>query len=142
VPAELPPIVPQPVPGLTASGLAWASFFLGLASVLGVVLFVAIVLAHVAGLDPEAVRSQALLQRYIEEHPLLYAGGGICCLGELAGLLGLVLGIVGLSQERARPTRNGRTFSILGIVFGSLPLLCCVVYLIFVLVALTSGGIP
>ncbi|MGC8875230.1 MAG: zinc ribbon domain-containing protein [Chloroflexia bacterium] len=141
VPAP-PPIVPEPTALPTASGLAWASFLLGLASVLGVILYVGIVLAYSAGLSPENLRSQEFLLRYIQEHPLLYAGSGCCFLGELGALVGLILGIVGLSRERVRPTRLGRTFSILGIAIGALPLLCCIAYFVLLFLALASGGVP
>ncbi len=142
-PVQAPsPVVPEHAPLPTASGLAWASFLLGLASVLGVLLFVGIVLVYATGLTPEDLRSQEFLQRYIQEHPLLYAGSGCCFLGELGALVGLILGIVGLSRERVRPTRLGRTFSILGIVIGAVPLLCCVGYIVFLFLALASGGLP
>lgn len=59
--------------------------------------------------------------------------GGCCLLGELAALLGLVFGIVGLSQERDQPTQRGRTHSIVGLVLSVIPLLCCAVFLIFVM---------
>jgi hypothetical protein len=53
---------------------------------------------------------------------------------QLLALAGLILGIVGVSQEGKRPTQSGKALGIVGIVLSLLPLLCCVTLVLLYLV--------
>ncbi|MBN1485732.1 MAG: zinc-ribbon domain-containing protein [Chloroflexia bacterium] len=150
--APLPDTVSLP----PSSGLAKASLWLGIA---GLVLIILTVVASVmfaysmyeelerAGVIGEIERGIAPdpqeLQEIFSESDLENLGGiglgvvGCCLLSMLSAVLGLVLGIIGLSQESTQPTQRGRTYSIIGIVLGALPLLCCVG--IFILNLLQGG---
>ena len=55
-------------------------------------------------------------------------------------LIGLLLGIVGVAQERRQPTRSGKVRGIVDIALSSAPLLCCVTSLLLALLMLTGAG--
>lgn len=152
---RIPAIVPLTPPGLgPAEGTvpptagsnapARASLWLGICSLATLVLvlvatFVAVVV-WIGSLPPQLAtqlqESPEQIQRMFEDPQyqeammplgLISLGTmGCCSLVEIAALGGIILGIVGLSREKSRPTRNGRSHSIVGIVCSVLPLLCCV----------------
>ncbi len=151
-PSPLPSYTPpEPHPDLpSSSSMAKASLGLGIGGLLALGIAVVLVIVLTvqvigqSGLDfwrQVQDMTQEELQRYLRENAELrealgtlgIAGlGAIGCflLGELAAVLGLVFGVVAMSQERSLPTRNGRTHSIIGIVLSILPLLCCVAVIV------------
>jgi quinol-cytochrome oxidoreductase complex cytochrome b subunit len=56
----------------------------------------------------------------------------------VAGLLGLIFGIIALNQEKTRPTQSGRTQAIVGIVLSCVPLLCCVAIIIVMIIGISA----
>ncbi|MGB9723730.1 MAG: hypothetical protein ACP5OO_01385 [Chloroflexia bacterium] len=96
-----------------------------------------------AYLDPEAFaalmnRDPALRQAVETGGTVVLIGLGLFLLAELGALLGLVLGVIGLAQEKVAPTRQGRTHSIIGIVVGAFPLFCCLGLLILFFAGLAA----
>lgn len=62
--------------------------------------------------------------------------GILMCLGPLTGITAIVAGVIGRKAARDNPaTVGGATFSLVGIVLGSVNLLLCVGYLLLVLVS-------
>jgi hypothetical protein len=149
-----PVVTPQPidmaVPQASSSGMAKAGMWLGIASVAMIVLMVLAVVVGAFALvdqfspdifeelqrDPTPENIERLFSQGELERIGAFGMGavGCCLLSELCALLGLIFGVVGLTQESSRPTRSGRTHSIVGIVFSVLPLLCCVAYFLLILV--------
>ncbi len=156
-----PPVGESPLPLPSSSGPAKASLWLG---ILGIVLVILGIVVPIVGVlqnetlrefsfeqpvtegDINRLTQDPAFQEMIQEFsPLGFGAMALCGLGELGALVGLILGIVGLSQEESRPTRSGRAHSIIGIVLSALPLLCCVALGIFYLVGLgqaVGGATP
>jgi len=151
-PAEVPPVA---VAGSSAP--AKASLWLGIGSLVATTLvivatFVAVAV-WIANQPPELVtrlqESPEQVQRLlVDPHyqdavmPLAVislGAMGCCSLAEIAAVLGIVMGIVGLAREKSRPTRNGRSHSIVGMVLGVLPLLCCVGGIIIQLLSMAGA---
>jgi hypothetical protein len=74
--------------------------------------------------------------------PISIAAFVLFALSSLAGLLGIITGSLGLSQERRQPTQQGRSFCITSIVLSAPPLLCCVVYCILTAFSVSGIGLP
>lgn len=154
-PPGIGPVEIQPVAGSSAP--AKASLWLGIGSLVTTILVVvatfAAVAVWIANQPPELVtqlqEAPEQIQRLLENPQyqdavmplaLISLGSmGCCSLAEIAAVLGIVLGIVGLTREKGRPTRNGRSHSIVGIVCSVLPLLCCVGGIIIQLLS-TAGA--
>lgn len=148
--AEPSPAVGMAAPQASSSGMAKAGMWLGIVSIVMIVLMVlAIVVASFMLVDqfspdileelqrdPSPENIERMFSRGDLERIGTFGFGaiGCCLLSELCALLGLIFGVVGLTRESSRPTRSGRTHSIVGIVFSILPLLCCVAYFLLVFV--------
>ncbi len=158
-PPDLESAGPQAAPSLS-SGPARASLILSLVALLLLVL--SLVIATVAVIQvgnflqardprildwiyshPEIV--QSLMRRDPVLRQALETGGMFALIGlvlfllaEVGACLGLVLGVMGLAQEKVRPTRQGRTHSTIGIVLGVFPLFCCLGLLILVFASLAA----
>lgn len=128
-PVLYPAPIVQPAAGSSvprASGVATASTVLGLLSiVLSVSTYLALVFLMAPYVDAGAVPSAEEFQSLIGTTTAL-ALVALLVLGQLLAMIGLILGIVGLSQEGRHPTRSGKPLSVIGIVTSCLPLLCCV----------------
>jgi ABC-type Fe3+ transport system permease subunit len=133
--------------------MAKASMWLGIISLVLLVLAIVVSVAGVFGapdfweaiqdVDPENIDrliNDPDMQESAQSASLVFLSSTGCCfLGMLGALLGLIFGIVGISQEQDRPTRSGRTHSIVGIVLSVIPLLCCVATIVAYIVVL--GGV-
>jgi hypothetical protein len=122
-----------------SSGVATASLVLGILSiVVSVSTYVAFTLLLVPYVDvstgtmPSAEDVQSLART-----PAALGIVALLVLGQLLAMLGLIMGIVGLTQERRRPTRSGKALGVIGIACSCIPLLCCVTY---VLLAWSGAG--
>ena len=135
-----PPVAAPTLP--RSSGVSIGSLILGILGVLLVI--VAIALSYTLGAEMVSRFGQSLevtqdeIMRLAED-PAFQAnviGIAVCFLGGLLfALIGFILGIVGIAQEGNRPTQSGKALSIVGLVLSSLPLLCCVSFLVIGLVA-------
>jgi hypothetical protein len=66
--------------------------------------------------------------------------GGMFCLGPLPGIAALILGLVGLSQIKSAPDRNGgKPFAIIGIATGALSIAIFVGWLVIIIIANAAG---
>jgi len=123
---------PSPPAG---SGMATASLILGVLAILCILLTA--FLAYGLGtnilreLGSEFTTEEA--QRLATDPAFQSTAIGVLAafaFSELLGLSGLILGIIGVSQESKRPTRSGKVLGIAGIVVSLVPLLCCVASLL------------
>ncbi len=150
-----PEAIPPP-----SSGPARASLILSLLALLGIVLSLVITFiaaAQVGNLlqarDPRILdwlfTHPALIQRLLQRDPVLRqaleTGSTLALIGlflfllsEMGACLGLVLGVIGLAQEKVRPTVQGRTHSMIGIVVSIIPLFCCLGLLILFFASLAA----
>lgn len=143
-----------------SSGPARASLILSLLALLLLVL--SLVITVVASVwagnflqarDPRILdwmySNPAMIQRLMQRDPVLrqaletvgtaaLVGLGLFLLAELGACLGLVLGVIGLAQERVQPTLHGRAHSTIGIVLGIFPLFCCLGLLILFFASLAA----
>lgn len=162
------PLLPSPaveltgpeVPPSPSSGPARASLILSLLALLLIVL--SLLLTVVASIwagnflqtrDPRILdwiySNPVMIQRLMQRDPVLrqaletvattaLVGLGFFLLAELGACLGLVLGVIGLAQEKVRPTLRGRTHSTIGIVLSIFPLFCCLGLLILFFASLAA----
>ncbi len=127
-----------PAPEMRASsGASTASLVLGILSILLVIL--SVVLTYTLGasiiqqIGGNTAPSQAEIMRLAQDPAFQSNAIGIfiCIIAALLmALIGFILGIVGIAGEGRSPTRSGKTFGILGLVFSALPLLCCASFFI------------
>jgi len=123
-----------------SSSVAKASLVLGIVGIVLIALVVILLSSLVGSITGLNLTSEAEITKFAEENVGRFTGVFVCLVGaELAALAGLILGIVGLSQEKGRPTQGGRTLSIIGTVLSALPLLCCVCYFGFGLIGVAGA---
>ncbi len=143
-----------------SSGPACASLVLSLLALLLVVLSLVITVVAIVWVgnflqarDPRILdwiySNPAITRELLQRDPVLrqaletagtatLVGLGLFLLAELGACLGLVLGAIGLAQEKIRPTLQGRTHSTIGIVLSIFPLLCCLGLLILFFASLAA----
>lgn len=153
------PAGPQAAPS-PSSGPARASLILSLVALLLLVLSLVITVMAVIQVgnflqarDPRILdwiySNPGIVQNLIQRDPVLRqaleTGGTFSLIGlvlfllaEMGACLGLVLGVMGLAQEKVRPTQQGRAHSTIGIVLSIFPLFCCLGLLILVFASLAA----
>lgn len=148
VPASTPLAGPNPLAQLTfapplpgSSGLSTASLIL---SILSIVALVSVYGIYMVLLTPliSATAGQPSVDdiQHLLGGPEIVAISAFYILSMLLALIGLILGIVGISQEGKRPTRHGKALGIVGLALSIVPLLCCVTSLLIGIVALTGAS--
>jgi hypothetical protein len=136
-PPAYPQAYPPAYPTASSSGMAKASLWLGIAGVGLIVLMFILSLAIGGGIASLTNPSD------LTNISGAVGAGAICVTisffaSPVAGLLGLIFGIIALNQEKTQPTQSGRTQAIVGIVLSCVPLLCCVAMVILYIVALST----
>ncbi len=140
-PAYAPPpaYTPPSYPTAASSGTAKASMWLGIIAV-GLIVLYFIISFAIAG-SVSSISSMSDLNAFTR-------GAGAAAViatifffaSPVLGLIGLILGIVALNQEKTQPTQGGRTQAIVGVVLSCVPLLCCLVMVIFILIGLSAAS--
>jgi hypothetical protein len=157
--SPLPPTSPplgteESIPSPRSSTLARAGLGLGVGSLVLFILAVAGIIITWTML-PEGALDQFSTAEEIQDLlsdpefvealgptvPITIATIILLLLASLAGLLGVIVSSLGLSQEQRQRTPQGRTFCIIGIVLSSPSLLCCVAYCILTALSLSAGGV-
>ncbi|REE82643.1 hypothetical protein A8990_1177 [Paenibacillus taihuensis] len=110
---------PGPMPVKTQSKLGIASFILGLISMIGFIVAIAVITSFIMNhnfpdINTFGQRIEAHEQD-LEEFAPVVLGGLLIILSGIVGLVGLILGIVGVASRNKR-----KAFSILGIILNGI----------------------
>jgi hypothetical protein len=141
---SVPPFAAAP-PRRATSGVSVASLIVAVLAVLCIVLsvFLTYQLAMRVYQELGTQVTEAEVQRLVMDPAFQTAAIGVIvslALSQLLALSGLILGVLGVTQEGKQPTQSGKALGIVGIVLNLLPLLCCVTAFVFYFASMMSSG--